>query len=481
MPYYDYVIVGAGPVGLTLAWCLSQYGQKCLLLDREASLGGMHRVRRVKGGLFSEHGPRMYFNHYFALQHVLREMNSDFYDLFVPYDFGITELGGRTLKSLAFYEFFQLSLQYLGMLFDQGAYSKKITVADFMQQKKFSRTSMEYFDGLCRLTDGAAADRYTLFELLQMFNQHFFYQPYQPKLANDQGLFKIWENALKSTGLVEIQLNMELVKLVDAKTIVLRSTLTKESKKLKFDETSRLILAIAPQTLQGLLVGSLVGSFNKNIFGPIEEFSIWAHQSRYLEYISICYYFDPIKIKLPRVWGFPNSPWGVVFAPLSNYMDFGNEVVISTCITKLDHISPVSGKTANQSDRKELVSECFRQLLGAYPNLPNPKHSIVSPGIIRQGDKWIDIDQGFVRTVDGFWSHRQAIDKNYQNWYWCGTFNGNSPYHFTSMESAMTNAFSLVHELIPESTKRYPIHTPFTFGQFLILCIMVMLLLKIRG
>ena len=56
---YDYAIVGGGPSGLTLAYILGKKGYKCILVDKNPTLGGCHRVIRYKE-LFSEHGPRIY-------------------------------------------------------------------------------------------------------------------------------------------------------------------------------------------------------------------------------------------------------------------------------------------------------------------------------------------------------------------------------------------------------------------------------------
>ena len=60
---YDYLIVGAGPCGLALAWYLSKLNKKILIVEKENTIGGCHRVRRVNG-LFTEHGPRIYLDNY---------------------------------------------------------------------------------------------------------------------------------------------------------------------------------------------------------------------------------------------------------------------------------------------------------------------------------------------------------------------------------------------------------------------------------
>jgi phytoene dehydrogenase-like protein len=99
---YDLVIVGAGPSGLALAQCCSKSGKKILLIDKAESIGGCHRSgRRSYDNLFIEyHGPRVYSSTYKVFQHLLNEMNVDFYNLFVKSHFSITEIGGQTIFSV---------------------------------------------------------------------------------------------------------------------------------------------------------------------------------------------------------------------------------------------------------------------------------------------------------------------------------------------------------------------------------------------
>ena len=82
-----------------------------------------------------------------------------------------------------------------------------------MTQYNFSEKTRDYLDRLCRLTDGAGADRYTLFEFLELLNQNAFYRVYQPKLPTDVGLFKFWHQKLIETGRVQFLLNSQVVKL----------------------------------------------------------------------------------------------------------------------------------------------------------------------------------------------------------------------------------------------------------------------------
>ena len=70
---YNYVIVGSGPSGLSLAWYLSKENKSVLLIDRETSIGGCHRVQRVNG-LLTEHGPRVYSDVYLNFINLLLKL-----------------------------------------------------------------------------------------------------------------------------------------------------------------------------------------------------------------------------------------------------------------------------------------------------------------------------------------------------------------------------------------------------------------------
>jgi len=50
---YDYIIVGAGPTGLTLAYLLSKYRKTVAIIEKDNIIGGCHSVKRVNG-LFTD-------------------------------------------------------------------------------------------------------------------------------------------------------------------------------------------------------------------------------------------------------------------------------------------------------------------------------------------------------------------------------------------------------------------------------------------
>ena len=100
---YDYIIVGGGPTGMTLAWLLEDKTRKILLIEDEETLGGCHRVHRING-YFSEHGPRVYSNSYLMLIELLKDMDIDFDDYFVEYKTFISSINKKNPTSFSFRE-----------------------------------------------------------------------------------------------------------------------------------------------------------------------------------------------------------------------------------------------------------------------------------------------------------------------------------------------------------------------------------------
>ena len=201
MSIYDYTIIGAGPSGLITAYLLAKSGKKCILIDKNDNIGGCHRVLRING-LFTEHGPRIYSSSYLNTINILNDMGINFYDIFTEYNFSISNIGGKSIKNLSFKELLILGWNFL----INSKNTQIISMTDFMEKHNFSTNSKDYINRLCLLTDGASADKYTLFEFLELANQQILYKLYQPKKPNDKLLFPLMLKSLMSTNNVEIML-----------------------------------------------------------------------------------------------------------------------------------------------------------------------------------------------------------------------------------------------------------------------------------
>ena len=440
---YDYVIVGGGPTGMTIAWILSNQKKKVLLIEKDNVLGGCHKVLRVNG-YFTEHGPRVYSNSFLMFIELLSDMNIAFTDLFIPYNFKHTHIDNKTILSLNFNEIMALLSAFLKLIVNKD-YGRTISIKDFMKKNNFSESSYDYIERLCLLTDGATIEDYTLFQFLQLVNQQLFYSLFQPKLPNDKGLIKIWTDKLLENN-VKILLNSQVIK-IDLENDNVSKLIILENGVQKKIIANKYVLTIPPKPFYDLISSN---PKTENIFGNNKEIQKWKGKNSYFDYITLTFHYKN-EVTLPKLNGFPRTPWGIGFVILSDFMNFKidepSKTVISICITMLN-VPNEQGKTANQCSQEEIIKYVKEQLFF----FPNPDLVIISPTIKRSGDVWINEDTAYVVTTDQRFIKPKG---KLSNLYYVGIHNGNSSYNFTAIESAVQNAIHYCIEEIPELKYRY--------------------------
>lgn len=460
---YDFIIVGGGPSGLTLAWLLShglEEKKKVLVIEREESLGGCHRVRRVNG-LFTEHGPRIYSDAYLNMIQILEEMGINFHKVFTDYKFGSGKISSNLMSQMSIREIFYLVLAFVKLLINPN-WGQKISVLEYSTYNNFSEKTIDELDRLCRLTDGAGADKYTMWELLSSFDQHIMYKFYQPRRPNDVYLFPMWKDKLEQTGQVKFLMNTEVRRLILDKNgqnkIKIRGVNVITSGGHQDILGKEVVLAIPPDNISKLV--SQWGNY---------DLSKFAKESRYITYIPVTFHWDK-KLKLPPIWGFPSTPWGILSLLSSDYTTFDDprsETLLSCCASITDVKSPKTGKTANETiDKNELIAEIFRQISEVYGGLPKPTVSVLSPGVYRQNSQWRTFDSAFVLTPQGGYLP-EFSHPNIKGLHMIGTQNGKSYYHFTAMESAVTNTIGFFLERFPEMRRKYHIRKPMNLSKIL--------------
>jgi NAD(P)-binding Rossmann-like domain len=458
-PYYihmshklwDFVIIGAGPSGLTLAQILSHYYHNILVIDKNSSIGGCHRVSRIDG-LFTEHSPRIYSSSYLTTKLVLSNANIDFSSLMTPLKVTLPQIISK-YSVLSLRELSLLLKQYIIFISNFTYNSKHTTVKQFAQLNNFSTTSINFLDGLCRLTEGTDASHYTLFQFLSLINQQGLYSILQPTLPNDLGLLKLWQNYLQNNN-VQFLLNATITSLLNPHQIQTNSSLTISSKNF--------IFTIPPS--------SLINIHNLPKYLP-PSFPSYAKNSQYNNYISITFHWNS-SIHIPNIPDFPIPPWGIIFIPLTNYLtDPNSKTIISSTITLLNTPSPFTNKTANQSSQSQLIQETFRQISHLIPNLPQPTISLLSPNSYFDYslNSWINTDTPHFLSTDGFLPN-QILSNNL---FITGNQNGFSHYAFNSMESAVSNAVHLANTLVPHSKHKYYIKNFWKLSHFIYIILLL--------
>jgi protoporphyrinogen oxidase len=445
---YDYIIIGGGPTGMTLAWLLEDASRKILLIEKENDLGGCHRVERVDG-FFTEHGPRVYSTSYLMFIDLLKDMKIDFHTYFTEYKASLSNIDKRTLNSFTINEKKSLFFAFIKLVFDNN-FGKNISLKQFCDDNNFTNASRDYIEKFCRLTDGASYEKYTLFQFLQLANQQLFYKLYQPKLPNDKGLIKLWENKLIETGNVTILKNTNVIKLIkDGNKI--DSILILDELIVKNIKVKKIILAVPPKPLYNIIKQS---PGVENAFSYIEDLEKWKDNNSYFDYIPLTFHYKK-NVPMPKISGFPKTEWGIGFIILSNYMDFSDEpskTVISITITFTDRPNKY-GKTVNQCTKKEII-KYIKEVLNFFPE---PDLVIISPNVLRHEDKWINLDTAYVVTISDQNNFLKSTSDEFDNLFTVGIHNGHSLYNFTSIESAVQNAIHFCKDEIKDLKYELPV------------------------
>ena len=464
---YDYIIVGGGPTGLTLAWLLEDNTRKILLIEKEKSLGGCHRVQRVDG-FFSEHGPRVYSTAFLTFIEILRDMDINFFEHFTEYKVNISKIGKKTASSFTAQENWAFFKAYFKLIFNND-FGKNISIKKFMDDNNFSDGAKNYVERFCRLTDGASAEDYTLFQFLQISNQHYFYKLYQPKEPNDKGLFRLWEDKLLATKNVTILKETNVIKLNNGESNSVKSISIIKNNLVRELYAKKIILTMPPKPLYHLLKSS---PLLENSFGPINELKEWKSKNSYFDYICLTFHYVD-KVNLPQKMGFPKTAWGIGFIIISNYMNFSQEPskeCVSIIIT-FPEAKNEFGKTAHECTKDEISEHVQKQL----PFLPKPDKIIFSPGVIRSGDKWINLDTAYVVTTEN--RYLKETSDTISNLYSVGIHNGNSNYYFTSIESAVQNAVIFCKKEIKDLKYQLTIEKTLDITEIIYNTLMLMILI----
>jgi hypothetical protein len=479
----NYIIVGAGPTGLTLAYCLGKLGYRVTLIDSASQIGGCHRSNFVNG-YFTEHGPRIYEGSYLNFQMLLRDMGLDFDNLFTPYRYGVGAVASESLQNYKWSELLNMTWQFLKLI-PYPNYGVTLSMDQYMKEHQFTDKAYEYTDDLCRIT-GMGADRFTMYQFLQLINQQAFYGIYQPKIPNNRpgGFLDLWQKAIQNTGNVTLYLNSQVNQIIYEGEQISSIALTQNNAQYQIGTNQdRYILAMPPSSLVKVLESSHLDyttfNFTRTYVTPKDTnpLAVWAQRNEHDQSISIAYHWNR-KLDLPHIFGRPRGEWGVFFIVLSDYMKFDPQELtcISTMITKPNVLSTVLNKTANQANLDELTKENYRQLNEILQNaLSNDYVAKLNEGTVYQNGQWIDPNTCFVRSTDNCFLDFQS--RKFSNLFNCGIHNGQSDYFFSSLESALSNALELLHQLLPETKVRYPIRVPFRLTTLIYLIIMILVLI----
>ena len=135
---------------------------------------------------------------------------------------------------------------------------------EYTTKHNFSESTKKYINAVCKLTDGATIEKYTLLKFISLINQQSLYTLYQPKLPNDIGLFKLWKNYLTNTTFI---FNANVNNIIGNNGVI-NSIIYNNNQIIK---AKQFIFAIPPLSLCNILLKC--NDINiKNAFGNFTDF-----------------------------------------------------------------------------------------------------------------------------------------------------------------------------------------------------------------
>lgn len=452
MQYYDLIIVGSGPSGLALAHVCSNIYRRVLVIDKEYSIGGIHRVKRDYYGIYTEYGPRIYMNVYYNFINIIREIGLNYESLFKKYKYNfISNLLFR--NQLSIYEKYILMRAYMRYFFNDN-YGKSTSLYEYIQFYKFTTKSIAIIDTLCAYIDEGNVYSYSLNKFIKMYDILFYSKVMVPSKALDCYLFKTWKRFLENRG-VEIILEKEIanINIIDD-TISCIELVSGEN-----IGCVNLVLAVPPIALLDIIKDN---DMLKDSFGDFNELKIWAENTKYRNYISITYHFKNYIEFFDSNGLTLHTDWGIIVVNLSEYCDKienSEYPVLSVMVTLCDKKSSYNNKTANECSGDDLILEVYRQLKICYVNINIGESydyfAVINPNNYYDNDKkiWRCSDNAYYNMLGE--KYIAFKSRTIDNLYTLGTHNGRSYIQFNCIESAISNAISLGCELYPDVRKKY--------------------------
>jgi NAD(P)-binding Rossmann-like domain len=469
MRYYDLIIVGAGPAGLSLAHTTSSIYRRVLIIDKEKEIGGCHRVKRNRDGMFTEHGPRIYLSKYYNFFNLMREMGLEIEDVFVKYKYSFIDVANtKILPFYNYYEIMMFTMTYLMFVIDDD-YGKDISLYEYLRGHRFSRKVIDMFDRLCRFTDGGNVYSYSLNKILKLTDGSPLLKIYQPKAPLDIVLFSTWKKFLSNRS-VDFMMGHQITD-YDIENNNIEIITLDNGEKIK---CGKIVFAVPP-----IAILNIIKYENKlrNAFGNYYDFERWAEKTKYIDYISITYHFKD-KLELPYINGLTfDTEWGIILINLTDYMDNvenGYLTVLSVAVSICDVNSKNIYKKANECTADELIKEVHRQIKESlFNDLSDDYVAIVNPNNYYNvhKNKWECKDNAYFNVYDEKYI---PFESSINNLYNLGTHNGKSYISYTTIESAVSNAIYLAGELYPEVQSKYTIYKGIT-GKNIIMVIIIII------
>ena len=426
---YDYIIVGGGPTGITLATMLVETASKTLLIESESSLGGNWKIDWAEGQYLTEHSPKVLLssNHYFFdLLKTIKVTNLGLKKVYG--NFGNIKVLSTMMRMVSLTDVYKLTKMVASYYLNPTPFDYHQSLKEWVDKNAISRKGVRFlqtmtivasntYDKVCigALVEYLTIDPGLFFDLVQ--------------LKDPEDWIRKATDHLSSYDNITIRYDTRVTSVHEKGTVYTSSGNYKGHK----------IILATPVRATFSIVKQSSGALQKNWFSTMDEFEHFVDRSTYTG-IGIQFHFDE-RVPFSNEWCWSCfNEWSIIVINkevTTKVVSKDPKVksVWSCVIVDLDTKSTRLQKTANECDTMdEIIDEVLHQLRRANgKEFGRPYKITHHKNIVRKNKKWESIHSSYANSIGKLPYKGQTVN----NVYAVGPHNIGS---FTIVEHAVKSA-----------------------------------------
>lgn len=399
---YDYVVVGAGPSGITLGLNLMHTRKRVLFIEADNSIGGCWRTGFTEDGYFTEHSPKVLsktgtteFNKLLGYLNVLPE--------YVPIDARVGFFRNMMGKLKHFMVMDVVKLVLYFVLYLLSLHDKSVSVRDWCLCKGISRRGSDYLN-MISIVLSNTYDKLSMHAFMRFMLSRWRYVYTLDQVYEPNKWLSVCSEMLRAHPHFDFAMGTRVDRFAverDRVTGVITDSGARFTAK-------RYVCCVPVRSLYRMMYRSR----EPNWFATSDAFRRFVDRSSYTGIGFQLHYTDFVPVPERWCWSCFGD-WRIIVLDKTHLLkrhsyDPDIKQVLSCVIVDLDSRSAHIGKTANECDTvEEVVKEGHRQVRSrsAHPHRM-PKRLTVSKNMFWSDEfGWESLDSSFSPSANGALSY----------------------------------------------------------------------------
>ena len=391
----DYIIIGSGPSGLSLAYILSKNNYNVTLIEKDNQLGGSWKSEWIDL-YFTEGSPRVLGSTgaHIEFLHDIGMKESDFKTIYGT----MLETNMKLFTFIKeYFNFYDYLIFILEMIFYRFR-SKNMVLQQWLNNSLLSEKAKEAIK-IISITICDTPKNTNLFDFFGSISGGV--DLLQMKDPNQWNI--ILDNYFQSISNIHVYKGTEVIGINSDYKGVRSVTCVKNNNEFIIDG-KKIVLCTQSNGIYPILKNS--NRYVQNNWHSLEWIKKWSENTFYSGF-GFQLHFNK-TVQFPEKWCWAcKSEWNIIILPVSNWLtvpskDPDIQTVWSCCIVDMDTKSNRLDKTPNECTKNEIINECLFQLKQMWTGIPTPDVITVSPKIYKQNGKWVSNTTGFTRKDLGY-------------------------------------------------------------------------------